>query len=63
MRDQIPKETVEYHDELVARLRPTLGADLVGVYAGGSLALGGYDERRSDVDVAVVTRGAPVQAA
>jgi predicted nucleotidyltransferase len=63
VRDPIPKETVEYLDELVARLRTTLGADLVGVYAGGSLALGGYDERRSDVDVAVVTRGAPGQAA
>lgn len=63
MRDPIPTETVEYLDELVARLRTALGADLVGVYAGGSLALGGYDERRSDVDVAVVTRGAPVRAA
>ncbi len=62
MRDPIPEETVEYLDELVARLRAVLGGDLVGVYAGGSLALGGYDERRSDVDVSVVTRGAPEQA-
>ncbi len=55
MRDPIPKETGAYLDELVARVRSVLGADLVGVYAGGSLALGGYDRRRSDIDVAVVT--------
>lgn len=29
----------------------------MGVYAGGSIALGGYDPRRSDVDVAAVSTG------
>ena len=58
MRDAIPEETGAYLDQLVARLHIALGEDLVGVYAGGSLALGGYAERRSDVDVAAVTRRA-----
>jgi predicted nucleotidyltransferase len=44
--------------ELVARLRAILGAELVGVYAGGSFALGDFDPERSDLDVAAVSRGA-----
>jgi predicted nucleotidyltransferase len=46
-----------YHAELVARLRARLGPELVGVYAGGSFALGDFDAARSDLDVAAVTRG------
>jgi hypothetical protein len=45
-----------YLDELVRRLRELLGPELVGVYAGGSWALGGYEPGRSDLDVAVVVR-------
>ena len=45
-----------YLDELVRRLRKLLGPELVGVYAGGSWALGGYEPGRSDLDVAVVVR-------
>lgn len=44
----------DYHRELVARLRDLLGAELVGVYAGGSLVLGDFDPRLSDLDVAAV---------
>jgi hypothetical protein len=51
-----------YVDELVARLRGVLGDELVGVYLIGSLALGGYEPGRSDVDVAVVV-DAPLPAA
>jgi hypothetical protein len=43
---------------IVERLRAILGDDLVGVYAGGSWALGGYERGRSDLDVAVVVRRA-----
>jgi len=43
-----------YLDELAARTQRVLGERLVGVYAGGSLALGGYEPGRSDIDVAVV---------
>jgi hypothetical protein len=43
-----------YADELVSRLRAVLGDELVGVYLIGSLALGGYEPGRSDVDVAAV---------
>jgi hypothetical protein len=46
-----------YLAALVERLRDLLGDELVGVYAGGSWALGGYERGRSDLDVAVVVRG------
>src|SRR3954454_8894976 len=45
-----------YLFELVERAQATLADDLVGVYAGGSWALGGYEPGRSDLDVAVVVR-------
>src|SRR5439155_26035764 len=44
----------EYHRELVARLRGLLGDELIGVYAGGSFPLGGFDSYLSDLDVAAV---------
>ena len=50
-----------YLDELVARVRRATGAGLVGAYAGGSYALGAYVPGRSDLDVAVVVRGAASQ--
>jgi hypothetical protein len=56
--DTIPAEATSYLAEVVARLRTILGNELVGVYAGGSVALGGYDPARSDLDVAVVCRAA-----
>jgi hypothetical protein len=43
-----------YLAEVCSRLRAVLGGDLVGVYAGGSYALGGYDPGRSDLDVAAI---------
>jgi hypothetical protein len=45
-----------YLDEVVRRLLELLGPELVGVYAGGSWALGGYEPGRSDLDVAVIVR-------
>jgi hypothetical protein len=45
-----------YLAELVEKLQGSLGASLVGVYAGGSWALGGYEPPDSDLDVAVVIR-------
>ena len=47
----------EYHRELCTRLRSLLADELVGVYAGGSFALGDFDAGRSDLDVVAVTRG------
>jgi hypothetical protein len=50
---------VDVHDylrELAHRAGAVLGDELVGVYAGGSLALGAYEPGRSDLDVAVVCR-------
>jgi hypothetical protein len=46
----------EYLAELTRRLQAILGPNLVGVYAGGSWALGGYEKGCSDLDVAVVVR-------
>ena len=43
-----------YADEVVRRLRGVLGDDLLGAYLIGSLALGGYEPGRSDVDLAAV---------
>ena len=51
-----------YHDVnvflglLLANLRAVLGDQLVGLYLGGSLALGDFNPQRSDVDFAAVTR-------
>lgn len=69
VEDVVPVEEVEhrlrmpgmepervYLDELAARLRKLLGRELVGIYAGGSYALGGYERGRSDLDVAAVVR-------
>jgi hypothetical protein len=52
----------DYLAELAARSRAVLGERLVGVYAGGSLALGGYADGRSDLDVAVVVDRRPARA-
>ena len=52
----IPSPTAACLAALVGRLRDVLGQDVVGVYAGGSLALDAYDPQRSDIDVAVVCR-------
>jgi predicted nucleotidyltransferase len=45
-----------YLSELARRVQAALQGQLVGLYAGGSYALGGYEPGRSDLDVAVVVR-------
>jgi len=45
-------------DAVVAGLRETLGEALIGIYLHGSLALGGFNPRSSDVDLLIVTRRA-----
>ncbi len=47
-------ELDDYLAELTRRLGAVLGGDLLGVYAGGSYALGAYEPGRSDIDVTVV---------
>jgi hypothetical protein len=44
-------------DELLAGARAILGGRLVGLYVGGSLAIGDFQADRSDVDVVAVTDG------
>ena len=53
----LPPQVAAYLVALAAELRRLLGSELVGVYAGGSLALAAYEHGRSDLDVAVVARG------
>ena len=43
----------------MSRLRDIAADDLVGVYAGGSYALGAYEEGRSDLDIAAVVAVPP----
>lgn len=43
--------------ELGAGVRAILGDQFVGTYLSGSLALGDFDARRSDIDVVVATEG------
>lgn len=47
-----------YLRTLVDEARTVLGAELVGAYAAGSIALGAFQPERSDVDVALVCRSA-----
>jgi hypothetical protein len=46
-----------YLAELARRLRDLLGDALLGVYAGGSYALGAYEPGRSDLDATAVVAG------
>jgi predicted nucleotidyltransferase len=55
-------DVADYLAELVDRVRRAAGMGLVGVYAGGSYALGAYAPGRSDLDVAVVVREAAPRA-
>ena len=48
----------DYLAELTRRLSGVLGDELLGVYAGGSYALGAYEPGRSDIDVTAVAAGA-----
>ena len=50
-------ELDDYLEELARRLGGVLGGDLLGVYAGGSYALGAYEPGRSDIDVTAVAAG------
>ena len=52
------RETVErYLRDLVTEAQGVLADALVGAYAAGSVALDAFDPARSDIDVALVTRG------
>src|SRR5204862_1326372 len=51
---RVPRELHDYLPGMAERLAQILGARLVGVYVGGSVALGAYQHGRSDVDVAAV---------
>jgi hypothetical protein len=54
-----PGPEEDYLHEVVERLRELLGGGLVGVYAGGSYALGDYRRETSDLDLAAVVEEPP----
>jgi predicted nucleotidyltransferase len=47
-------EVQSYLDQVVTTLTIYLGADLIGVYLHGSLAMGSFDPGRSDIDILAV---------
>lgn len=55
-RLEAPPEAREQVERLLSGLRAILRGDLVGLYLHGSLALGCFNEQRSDIDVIAVTR-------
>ncbi|MEV0647642.1 nucleotidyltransferase domain-containing protein [Phytomonospora sp. NPDC050363] len=58
----LPEAEAAYLRELTARLRALLGADLIGVYPTGSVALDAYLPGRSDLDLIAVAES-PTPAA
>jgi hypothetical protein len=50
----IPEEVARYLHAVTTRVRDVFGDHVVGVYATGSLALGGYRPGRSDIDLMAV---------
>jgi hypothetical protein len=52
----MPGAEQRYLAELASRVLEVLGVELVGVYVGGSWALGDYEPGRSDLDVSAVAR-------
>ena len=51
-----PPDTREQIEQVTAIFQQAAGLDLLGVYLHGSLALGCFDPRRSDLDLLVVLR-------
>jgi predicted nucleotidyltransferase len=43
-------------NELIENLRSYFGKELIGVYLHGSLAMGGFNEISSDIDLLIITR-------
>jgi predicted nucleotidyltransferase len=50
----IDPEVLSYLDRVVSTLRDHLGVELIGVYLHGSLAMGAFDQERSDIDILAV---------
>ncbi len=54
---KVATKTAGFPDEFVSGLRDVLGDELVGVYLHGSMALGDFNPRESDIDFLVATEG------
>jgi hypothetical protein len=54
----VTREVAMFGHQVAEALTRTLGADLVGVYFVGSVALGGYVPGESDIDIAAVSSAA-----
>jgi hypothetical protein len=51
-----PEDAAAFGHEIAAILASTLAGELVGAYFVGSIALGGYVRRESDIDIVAVCR-------
>jgi hypothetical protein len=58
----LPQEVRVFGDRVAEAVARRLGADLVGAYFVGSVALGGYVSGQSDIDIAAVSSGALTDA-
>lgn len=56
MNADIPQDAEVVLDEIVKHVRGLLGAQLVGVYLHGSLAMGSFNPVSSDIDLLIVSR-------
>ncbi|MCA0174260.1 aminoglycoside adenylyltransferase domain-containing protein [Bacillus sp. RAR_GA_16] len=58
-----PSEVVEFVKNLIIETKKILGNNYIGFYLHGSLAIGGFNPKRSDVDFLIITKkGVTVQA-
>jgi len=55
LRTRVPHEVASLLDESLPKIREALTNNFVGAYLTGSLALGCFDPKTSDVDILVVT--------
>lgn len=51
----LPTDVAQFTCELATSIRQAFGDNLAGIYLCGSLALGTFDPKTSDIDVLVVT--------
>ncbi|KRM54475.1 adenylyl transferase [Lacticaseibacillus sharpeae JCM 1186 = DSM 20505] len=58
----VDSKTTKLIQNLAAVAKTVFGANLIGVYIHGSLALGSYNRRVSDLDYLIVVEGHPSQA-
>ena len=57
--ENLPPDILELLDALIGQIKTTLQSNLIGIYLHGSLAMGCFNPRTSDIDFLVVLRTKP----